>query len=89
MATGKTIALTRRTFVGKVMSLLFNTLSILISSSLLYSKKKKKSFAQWCISYKLKMGLRESQGTLGSLSSAILSSGSCLLGDLSGQDLDV
>ena len=27
MATGKTIALTRQTFVGKVMSLLFNTLS--------------------------------------------------------------
>ena len=27
MATGKTIALTRRTFVGKVMSLLFNVLS--------------------------------------------------------------
>ena len=25
MTTGKTIALTRRTFVGKVMSLLFNT----------------------------------------------------------------
>ena len=32
MATGKTIALTRQTFVGKVMSLLFNTLSL----SLLY-----------------------------------------------------
>ena len=28
--TGKTIALTRRTFVGKVMSLFFNTLSIII-----------------------------------------------------------
>ena len=27
MTTGKNIALTRRTFVGKVMSLLFNTLS--------------------------------------------------------------
>ena len=27
MTTGKTIALTRRTFVGKVMSLLFNILS--------------------------------------------------------------
>ena len=26
MTTGKTLALTRRTFVGKVMSLLFNTL---------------------------------------------------------------
>jgi len=30
MTTGKTIALTRQTFVGKVMSLLFNTLSQLI-----------------------------------------------------------
>ena len=30
MTTGKTIALTRRTFVGKVMSLLFNMLSSLI-----------------------------------------------------------
>jgi len=30
MTTGKTIALTRRTFVGKVISLLFNTLSRLV-----------------------------------------------------------
>ena len=30
MTTGKTIALTRRTFVGKVMSLLFNTISRLV-----------------------------------------------------------
>ena len=30
MSTGKTIALTRQTFVGKVMSLLFNMLSGLI-----------------------------------------------------------
>ena len=30
MAIGKTIALTRRTFVGKVMSLLFNMLSSLV-----------------------------------------------------------
>ena len=30
MTTGKTIALTRRTFVGKVMSLLFNMLSKLV-----------------------------------------------------------
>ena len=33
MTTGKTIALSRRTFVGKVMSLLFNMLSRLVSSS--------------------------------------------------------
>ena len=30
MTTGKTISLTRRTFVGKVMSLLFNMLSRLV-----------------------------------------------------------
>ena len=42
MTTGKTIAFTRWTFVGKLMFLFFNMLSILISSSLLYSKKKKK-----------------------------------------------
>ena len=33
MTTGKTIALTRRTFVGKVMSLLFNTLSRILNSA--------------------------------------------------------
>ena len=34
MTTGKTIALTRRTFAGKVMSLLFNMLSRLVITSL-------------------------------------------------------
>jgi len=38
MATGKTIALTRRTFVGKVMSLLFNMLSRLVITVLSRSK---------------------------------------------------
>ena len=38
MTTGKTIALTRWTFVGKVMSLLFNTLSRLIITFLPRSK---------------------------------------------------
>ena len=33
MTTGKTIALTRHTFVGKVMSLLFNMLSRLVISN--------------------------------------------------------
>ena len=33
MTTGKTIALTRWTFVGKVMSLLFNILSRLVVTS--------------------------------------------------------
>ena len=39
MTTGKTIALTRQTFVGKVMSLLVNTLSRLIITFLLRSKR--------------------------------------------------
>ena len=38
MTTGKTIALTRRTFVGKVMSLLFNMLSRLVKTFLPRSK---------------------------------------------------
>ena len=38
MATGKIIALTRRTFVGKVMSLLFNRLSRLVITFLPRSK---------------------------------------------------
>ena len=39
MSTGKTIALTRWTFVGKVMSLLFNTLSRLVITFLPRSKR--------------------------------------------------
>ena len=39
MTTGKTIALTRWTFVGKVMSLLFNMLSGLVITFLLRSKR--------------------------------------------------
>ena len=38
MTTGKTIALTRRTFVGKVMSLLFNMLSRVVITFLPGSK---------------------------------------------------
>ena len=38
MTTGKTIALTRRTFVGKVMSLLFNMLARLVKAFLPRSK---------------------------------------------------
>ena len=40
MTTGKTIVLTIQTFVGKVMSLLFNTLSRLVS----FSSKEQASF---------------------------------------------
>ena len=39
MTTGKTIALTRRTFVGKVISLLLNILSRLVITFLLRSKR--------------------------------------------------
>ena len=39
MTTGKTIALTRQTFVGKVMSLLFNMLSRLVITFLPSSKR--------------------------------------------------
>ena len=39
MTTGKTIALIRRTFVGKVMSLLFNMLSRLVLTFLPRSKR--------------------------------------------------
>ena len=39
MTPGKTIALTRRTFVGKVMSLLLNMLSRLVIAFLLRSKR--------------------------------------------------
>ena len=39
LTTGKTIALTRRTFVGKVMSLLFNVLSSLVITFLPRSKR--------------------------------------------------
>ena len=42
MTTGKTIALTRWTFVGKVMSLLFNMLSRLIITFLSSSEEKSK-----------------------------------------------
>ena len=38
MTTGKTIALTRQTFVGKVMSLFFNTLPRFFIAFLLRSK---------------------------------------------------
>ena len=39
MTNGKTIALTRRTFVDKVMSLLFNMLSRVVITFLLRSKR--------------------------------------------------
>ena len=49
MTTGKTIALTKRTFVGKVMSLLFNMLSRLVIASLprSFSSKSKCLLISW------------------------------------------
>ena len=45
MTTGKTIALTRRTFVGKIMSLLFNMLSRLVITFLSRRQVKVKSLS--------------------------------------------
>ena len=47
MTTGKTIALTRQTFVGKVMSLLLNMLSRLVITFLPRSKRPLISWLQW------------------------------------------
>jgi len=47
MTTRKTIALTRQTFVGKLMSLLFNMLSSLVIASLPRSKHLLISWLQW------------------------------------------
>ena len=49
MTTGKTIALTRRTFFGKVMSLLFNMLSRLVIIFLPMSSVQFSSVAQLCL----------------------------------------
>ena len=46
MTTGRTIALTRWTFVGKVMSLLLNTLSTLVITLLPRSKRLLSSWLQ-------------------------------------------
>ena len=51
MATGKTIALTLRTFVSKVMSLLFNTLSRLVKAFLPRSKSFKSCKLYTCGSW--------------------------------------
>ena len=49
MTTGKTIVLTRRTFVGKVKSLLFNMLSRLVITFLPRSKRLLISWLQFCV----------------------------------------
>ena len=57
MTTGKTVALTRRTFVGKVMSLLFNMLSRLVITFLPRSKHLLISRLQWFWSPQNKVSL--------------------------------
>ena len=54
MTTEKTIALTRQTFVGKVMSLLFNTLSRLVTAFLPRSQ---------CLNFMAAVTIRSDFGT--------------------------
>ena len=58
MTTGKTIVLTRRTFVGKVMSLFFNMLSRLVITFLPRSKRLLISYAEYLMR---NAGLEEEQ----------------------------
>ena len=57
MTTGKTIVLTRRTFVGKVMSLFFNMLPRLVISFL---PKSKRLLVSWLQSLSSVILVRES-----------------------------
>ena len=61
MTTGKTVALTRRTFVGKVMSLLFNMLSRLVITFLPRSKR---LLISWLRSPSAVISLLSHQGSL-------------------------
>ena len=65
MTTGKTIALTRRTFVGKVTSLLFNMLSRLVIAFL--PRKVKVKVSQSCPTLCDPHGLYRVYNTLGQL----------------------
>ena len=61
MTTGKTIALTRRTFVGKVMSLLFNVLSRLVTEKAMAPHS---STLAWEIPWMEEPGRLQSMGSL-------------------------
>ena len=61
MTTGKTIALTRWTFVGKVMSLLFNTLSRLVTEKAMAPHS---STLAWRIQWAEERGGLQSMGSL-------------------------
>ena len=58
MTTGKTISLTRQTFVGKVMSLLFNMLPLVevMEFQVSYSKSWKMMLRKCCTQYASKFG---------------------------------
>ena len=61
MTTGKTIPLTRRTFVGKVMSLFFNMLSRLVITFL---PRRKRLLISWLQSpFTVTLEPRKSDGT--------------------------
>ena len=62
MTTGKTIALTRQTFVGKVMSLLLDILSRLVMEKSLATHS---STLAWKIPWTEKPGGLQSMGLLG------------------------
>ena len=62
MTTGKTIALTRRTFAGKVMSLLFNMLSRLVTEKAMAPHS---STLAWKIPWTEEPGRLQSMGSLG------------------------
>ena len=59
--TGKTIALTRQTFVGKVMSLLFNMLSRLVTEKAMASHS---NTLDWKITWMEEPGRLQSMGSL-------------------------
>ena len=61
MTTGKTIALTRQTFVGKVMSLLFNKLSRLVMEKAMAPHS---STLAWKIPWTEEPGGLQSMGSL-------------------------
>ena len=61
MTTGKTIALTRRTFVGKVMSLLYNVLSRLVTEKAMAPHS---STLAWEIPWMEEPGRLQSMGSL-------------------------
>ena len=56
ITTGKTIALTRRTFVGKVMSLFLNRLSRLVTALGLTERTKLMTSSMWWVSKKFRKG---------------------------------